>query len=75
LAHITIRFIASHDVFNKTKTHVIAVVAHANGGETSRVERVQEIFYQGTCPVRNSESHGTVGHAETVWAHFLSHHE
>jgi hypothetical protein len=75
LAHIPVRFIASYDVFNKTKAHVIAVVAYANGGETSRVDRVQEIFYQGTCTVRDGVSHSTVGHTETVWAHFLSHHE
>src|SRR2546426_655756 len=60
LAHITVRFIASHEVFNKPKTHVIAVVPYANGGQTSRVDRVQEIFNQGTCTVRNSESHRTV---------------
>jgi len=39
------------------------------------VDRVQEIFYEGTCPVRNGESHGAVGHAETVWTHFLRHNE
>ena len=27
------------------------------------MDRVQEIFYQGTCTVRNGESHRTVGHA------------
>jgi hypothetical protein len=36
---------------------------------------VQEIFYEGTGAVRDGESHGAVGHAETVWAHFLSHNE
>jgi hypothetical protein len=39
------------------------------------MDRVQEIFNQGTGTIRNGESHGAVGHAETVWAHFLSHNE
>jgi hypothetical protein len=39
------------------------------------MDRVQEIFNQGTGTIRNSESHGAVCHAETVWAHFLSHNE
>ena len=50
LAHIAVGFIASHDVFNKPKPYVIPVVPYTNGGETSRVSSLQEIFYQGTSP-------------------------
>ena len=50
LAYVAIRFIASHNVFDQAKTHIIAIVAHANRGPTGRMGRVQEISIRARAP-------------------------